>query len=351
VSDLIATLRWLVDIPSVTGSEDRIATGVAERLLPVWDVKGVQRIGNSLVVGERTGRPLISLYGHLDTVPEQEENRGSHEEGGRLYGLGTSDMKAGLAVMVHLLEDASIRNGAYDVIAVFYDSEEGPFNENGLIDVLEQESWLKESEFAIVLEPTALRLELGCNGSMNGDVVFRGEAAHSARPWLGDNAITKAGGWLSALHEREPRVEILEDLEFREVVTVTRANGGIANNVVPAEFRLNINYRFPPSLTVDDAKVRLRSIAADADDLRIHDAAPAGLIPEANEHLVRLEHLLGGERFPKQGWTDVARLTELGIPAVNYGPGDPALAHRVGEWVRLADVEVAYEVLRCFLGS
>lgn len=351
MSDLADTLRWLVGIPSVIGSEGRIATAVAERLLPIWTIQGVQRIGNSLVVGRRTGRPMISLYGHLDTVPEQDGNHDIREEDGKLFGLGAADMKAGLAVMIHLMEDDAVRSGEYDVVAVFYEKEEGPFDENGLIDVLERAPWLVESEFAVVMEPTDLALELGCNGTMNADVVFKGTAAHSARPWLGENAVTKAGAWLARMHELEPRPEVIDGLEYREVMTVTTAAGGVANNVVPSELRLNLNYRFPPTLTIDAAVERLRAVASDADEVRIKDAAPPGLVPEGNKHLLALESLLGGERRPKQAWTDVARLTAHGIPAVNYGPGDPALAHKPGEWARFADLEVAYSVLRHFLGA
>lgn len=351
MTDLTHTLEWLVNIPSVTGSEGRIATAISERLLPIWTVAGVQRFGNSLVIGRRTDRPLISLYGHLDTVPEQDGNGAARIENGRMRGLGTSDMKAGLAVMIHLLEDEGVRSGDYDVVGVFYDKEEGPADENGLEDVLKRAPWLVQSEIAIVMEPTDLKLELGCNGTMNADVIFRGKAAHSARPWLGDNAVTKAGEWLATMNTLEPRSEVIAGLEYREVFTVTRAHGGIANNVVPSEFRLNLNHRFPPSVTVAEAETRLRQLAAPADEVVIRDFAPAGAIPEGNKHLLRLEGLLGGERLAKQGWTDVARLTAAGIPAVNYGPGDPLLAHQAGESIALAGLEVAYSVMRLFLGS
>ena len=348
---LADTLAWLVGIPSVTGSEGRIATAVSERLLPIWTLSGVQRFGNSVVVGQRTGRPLISIYGHLDTVPEQDGNATLRVEKGRMFGLGTSDMKAGLAVMVHLLEDEGVRSGEYDVIGVFYDKEEGPAAENGLEHVLEEASWLAQSDIAIVMEPTDLKLELGCNGTMNADVIFNGTASHSARPWFGENAVTKSAKWLSKMHALEPVSHIISGLDYREVFTVTRAEGGIANNVVPSQFRLNLNYRFTPDMTAADARTRLLDIASEADEVIVGDSAPAGAVPEGNKHLLRLESLLGGERFPKQGWTDVARLTAWGIPAVNYGPGDPGVAHQAGESVVLQSLDVAYGVMRHFLGA
>ncbi len=348
MSRLHATLAELVDTPSVTGQEGRLCTALAERLMATWGLDATLRIGNSLVVGERTGRPLITLYGHIDTVPEQG-NGVARIEGDRMFGLGTTDMKAGLAVMLHLLEDPSVRSGPYDVIGVFYDKEEGPADENGLEDVLAKVGWLTNADLAVVMEPTDVKLELGCNGAMNADVVFTGKAAHSARPWMGENAITKAGAWLQALHERQPQLHVLHGLEYREVFSVTRAEGGIANNVLPSEFVINLNYRFPPAYSLDEAEVRLREVAAAADGVRIKDRAPVGSIPEGNPLLTRLEALVGGDIAAKQGWTDVARLTAHGIPAVNYGPGQPLLAHQADESVPLANVDVAYDVMHRFL--
>jgi succinyl-diaminopimelate desuccinylase len=349
VNKLEDTLAQLVDIPSVTGSEGRICTFLAERLLAEWGLDGVRRIGNSLVVGARMGRPLITLYGHTDTVPEQQGNGTARTEGDLMYGLGTSDMKSGVAVMVHLLEDAAVRHGPYDVIGVFYDKEEGPADLNGLGDVLDRAPWLEEAEFSVVMEPTNLDLELGCNGVMNATAVFTGKAAHSARPWLGENAVTKAGALLDALHRREPEVVEVAGLEFREVFSVTKAAGGIASNVLPSRFELNVNYRFPPTYDLDAAEARLRDVLAAADEIHIVDRAPAGTIDEANPHLARLEAVAGGERAGKQGWTDVARLTSRGIAAVNYGPGLTAQAHQVGEHVPIANLYVAYQKLREFL--
>jgi succinyl-diaminopimelate desuccinylase len=344
------TLEWLVNIPSVTGNEGRIATAIAERLLPTWSLAAVARIGNSLVVGEPSGRPMIVLYGHTDTVPEQG-NGTARVEGGRMYGLGTSDMKAGVAVMIHLLEDAAIRNGPFDVVGVFYDKEEGPSAENGLEEVLDRVDWLAAAKLAIVMEPTDLQLELGCNGVLNADVIFRGKSAHSARPWLGENAVTKAGDWLAGLHAREPKVVVIDGLEYREVFTVTRAGGGIANNIIPPEFVMNLNHRFPPLYGLAEAEARLRQVAAAADEVVIKDRAPAGIVPEDNELVTKLQRITGAERAAKQGWTDVARLSERGIPAVNYGPGEVAQAHQVDENVPLRNLDEALAALGEFLSS
>lgn len=348
MNPLAETLAEIVSIHSVTGNEGRLCTAVAERMLPIWTMQNVTRIGNALIVGQQTGRPLISLYGHLDTVPLQDNGQPIVKDG-RMAGLGTVDMKSGLAVMIHLLEDDAVRSGPYDVVGVFYDKEEGPADENGLEEVLDKAPWLAESEFAIVLEPTDLGVELGCNGAMNADVVFEGKAAHSARPWLGENAVTKAGSWLAAMHEREPEVVVVDGLEFREVFSVTKAEGGIANNVLPASLRINLNYRFPPIYSIAEAEERLLKVAAGSDWVTVQDRAPAGKVVQGNPHLDRLLAISGSSRAAKQGWTDVARLGTRGIPAVNYGPGDPGLAHQAEESVPLANVDRAFAVLREFL--
>jgi succinyl-diaminopimelate desuccinylase len=339
------TLVELINISSVIGDEEEITTAIEFRLAAVQPVK---RLGNGLVVGEPTGKPIIALYGHTDTVPEQDNGTaGVHGE--RIYGLGASDMKAGIAVMVHLLETPGVIEGPYDVVGVFYDKEEGPSAENGLEDVLDAVPWLADAEFSIVLEPTDLNLELGCNGVMNADIVFTGHAAHSARPWLGENAVTKAGDWLAEMHNRRPESTEIAGLEYREVFSVTKASGGIANNVLPSRFTLNLNYRFPPIYDLDEAEARLRDVASAADEILITDRAPAGTIPEGNPHLDRLEELVGGAKTAKQGWTDVARLTGRGIPAVNYGPGEVAQAHQVTESVPTENLGIVFEVLHEFL--
>ena len=253
MSDLVSTLIDLIDIPSVVGDEGRLCTSLSERLMSTWGIEGVERMGNSLIVGKRSQRPLILLVGHIDTVPAQGQGPAMIEEG-RVIGLGSSDMKSGLAVMVHLLEDPSVRLGPYDVVGLFYDKEEGPADANGLEPVLQLAPWLSEAEFAVVLEPTDLELQVGCLGTINATVRFEGHSAHSARPWLGENAITKAGAWLAELHDRRPESLPIDGLEFKEVFSVTNASGGIARNIIPASFDLNLNYRFAPDKTLEEAE-------------------------------------------------------------------------------------------------
>lgn len=341
---LTDTLVELINIPSVTGDEEEIATALEFRLS---GRRPVARIGNALVVGRPAEKPVIALYGHTDTVPVQDNAVASVDDG-RVRGLGASDMKSGLAVMVHLLEDDAIAAGPYDVVGVFYDREEGPIHDNGLEAVLDEVAWLADAAFSVVLEPTDLRVEVGCNGAMNADVVFTGHAAHSARPWLGDNAITKAGWWLAEMHARKPAVFESGGHQYREVYSVTTAHGGIANNVIPARFTINLNYRFPPAFGLAEAEQRLMEVCAPADEVVITDRAPAGAVPANNPHFERLVSLAGATEA-KQGWTDVARLSGRGIDAVNYGPGSVAEAHQAGESVGVEHLDAAFDVLRRFL--
>ena len=343
---IVDTLVEIVDVSSVTGDEDELCSLLGERFASL----PTQRVGNSLVVGRpQPGRPFFALFGHLDTVPQQGEWR-ARVDGDRVVGLGTSDMKAGVAVMIDLLEDEDLEP-INDLVCVFYAGEEGPADGNELGSVLDACPWLVEAELCVVLEPTDGNVEIGCNGAMNADVVFRGSSAHSARPWLGENAVTKGGAWLADLHAMEPELVTIGGLEYREVFSVTRAEGGIANNIIPPEFRINLNYRFPPIYDLAEAEDRLRTVAAPADAVVIKDAAPAGGAFPDHPEVRRFEAVAAGHRQAKQGWTDVARITERGGVGLNFGPGIVAQAHQVGEYVPIANLHHAYDVMCRFLSG
>ena len=345
-SKIVETLAEIINVPSVTGDEDALCSLLEGRFVD----KPTQRIGNSLVVGApEPDAPFYALYGHLDTVPEQGDPKARIEDG-RLVGLGASDMKSGVAVMIDLLEDDDL-DPALDVVYVFYAAEEGSHDLNELRDVLDACPWLTDAALSVVLEPTDLNVEIGCQGVLNADIVFHGKSSHSARPWLGENAVTKGGEWLTKLHGMEPELVDIGGLEYREVFSVTRAEGGIANNIIPPTFVINLNHRFPPIYTIDEAEARLRDVAAEADEVVLKDRAPAGGAAPDDPHVRRLERVAGGRRQAKQGWTDVARLTERGAVAVNYGPGLVSQAHQVGEYVPIANLVTAYDVMRRFLGG
>ena len=345
VTDLTGTLTWLVDLPSVTGDERQICTAVATRLYPDLGRDAVVRMGDSLIVGRRTGRPLLLLAGHLDTVPSQGQGA-ARVEGGRLHGLGAADMKGGLAVMIHLLQDPAVRAGPYDVIGIFYAGEEGPAAGNQLEGILQRAPWMSDAESAVVLEPSDGQLQIGCNGLINATVSFTGKSAHSARPWLGENAVTKAGEWMAEMHRLEPVDVEIEGMVYREVISVTRASGGIANNIIPPRFDLNVNYRFPPTRSLKDAEAHLARVCSRADDFLITDSAPAGPVRAETPFLRRLAEVSGATRAAKQGWTDVARFGVYGVAAVNYGPGETKQAHQADESVNLSDLDAVFSSLR-----
>lgn len=336
---LVETLCWLVDIPSVTGDESGLRDAIAGRL----EGMPSQSVGDSLVVGQPRDQPVL-LVGHLDTVPLQGPG-GAKVESGRVHGLGATDMKGGLAVMIHLLESY----GPDRIACIFYAGEEGPFSGNQLGMVLEAAPWLRAASAGIVMEPTDRGVEAGCQGVVNAEVIFEGEAAHSARPWLGDNAITKAGGFLTQMRGLEPEMHTVGGLEFKEVMSVTTARGGVAKNVIPAEFALNVNYRFAPDRTLDEAIDRLRKMCSAGDRFEVTDSAPAGAVTVDHPLFRQLIEVAAAPISPKQGWTDVAQLSAIGIPAINFGPGEPALAHKPGESVRIDDLSWAYDSLSAVL--
>jgi succinyl-diaminopimelate desuccinylase len=332
---LADTLAWLVDIPSETGNEIAVRDALAERLsgLPT------RVVNHSLVVGD-PGPGKVVLAGHTDTVPLQGD-LGARIEGGRLHGLGATDMKGGLAVMVHLLEDL----GTGGLIGVFYAGEEGPLSGNDLGAILEAMPELLEVDAAIVMEPTNREVHAGCQGSVNARVSFVGEPGHSARPWRAENAVTKAGPFLTMMDGLGPESHPIEGLEFKEVVSVTRAAGGVANNIIPGRFDLNVNYRFSPDRSIEEAIGRLEQLCSAADEFEVVDAAPAAY-PEITHPL--FSALIANVAAPvshKQGWTDVAQFAERGVPAINFGPGETALAHKPGESIDLADLDWAYQAL------
>jgi len=335
LTDLVETVSWLVDIPSVTGDEAGLRDAIAGRLRDLPQ----QAVADSLVVGTPDEGQLL-LAGHLDTVPLQG-HVGARVEDERVHGLGATDMKGGLAVMIHLVEAL----GPERVACVFYAGEEGPLSGNQLVEVLEAAPWLRAASAAVVLEPTDRGVEAGCQGVINADAVFIGEPAHSARPWLGDNAVTKAGEFLVDMRGLEPELHVVSGLEFKEVMSVTTAHGGVARNVIPSEFVLNVNYRFAPDRRPVEAVQRLHEVCAAADRVVVTDLAPAGSVDTDHLLFQRLIEATGAPVLGKQGWTDVAQLSAAGVPAVNFGPGEAALAHKPGESVRISDLAWVYDSL------
>ncbi len=343
----------LVEIPSVSGHEDAICseiTGWCEAAKPTWRRR---RLGNNLIVGPVRGggeasRPFIGLIGHVDTVPPQGNAQPSVADGA-VYGLGSCDMKGGIAVMVDLMTSLPADGLPVDLLLVFYDKEEVAYDENGLGRVLEEIPEVRELDFAFVLEPSATEFEVGCNGHVNLEVTFRGTAAHSARPWLGDNAVHNAGAFIDRIHRIEPLPVRVGGAIYRETVAITLARGGAARNVVPDRFMVNVNHRFPPGRTVEEAVAYLTGLVPEGADAVVVDSAAPGGVPVGNPVYNAFRARFSPAIHAKQGWTDVARLSEAGVDAVNYGPGHPELAHRADEHCPIKELEFCRDRLREFL--
>jgi succinyl-diaminopimelate desuccinylase len=342
---VVETLLWLCRIPSPTGEEGPICDALVERFARAERDGGralagpIRRYGDSIVVPVTRGagsagggaRPKIALVGHTDVV------RTSHDgsvriEGDRIYGPGASDMKSGLALMIDLAEAGRATAEGVDLTLVFYAREEGPFLENELGDVLSADEELRGVDLAVCMEPSDNKLSLGASGSIHATVTFKGRTAHSARPWQGENAIHKAGPFLCDVAARAPREVILDGLVYRTVTTVTMAQGGRGRNVVPDELTLNVNHRFSPDTSIEQAQREIEALVAGRAHIEWRDLSPAAP-PHASHPLVAKLRDAGVVAVePKQAWTDVARFATFGVPAVNYGPGENAQAHQRNEW-------------------
>jgi succinyl-diaminopimelate desuccinylase len=349
-AELVALTARLVDVPSVSGNESAIADLVVAELRPECPPCDLVRSGNNVILRgpARPDRPSIVLAGHLDTVPAAG-NEKSRLRGELLYGLGASDMKAGLAVMLALARTVDWVQARANLTFVFYDCEEIALERNGLRKLFPDFPWLAQQELAILLEPTDNAVELGCLGTLNARITALGRSAHSARPWQGENAIYKAVPFLARFASLAPRPIEVSGVTFQETFQITLAEGGRAKNVVPDRFVLNVNYRYAPTRTSAEAVAELRAMVPPGFEFDVVDVAPPGVV-RADHPLV--QDLLGRfrlERRAKQAWTDVAQFTERGVAAVNFGPGVPAQAHQADEHVPVENLMRSYEVLHTFV--
>ncbi|MCP3099806.1 succinyl-diaminopimelate desuccinylase [Myxococcus sp. K15C18031901] len=310
------------------------------------------RVGHTLLLGRLSDpRPTVALIGHLDTVPAHPSDQGREPriEGERVHGLGASDMKGGLAVMMALAEDLRRDTLPVNLAFLFYEREEGAYAESGLIPLFAKRPDLAQVRFGIAMEPTDGVVQVGCVGSMQVTVRFAGRSAHSARPWQGENAIHKAGPFLAELLARQ-RVEVdVAGFPFYEVLNATLAKGGRARNVIPESFELNLNYRFAPGKSIARAKQDVLELVAGRAEVEFTDASPSGPVVAGNPLFQKLLAITGLPAASKQAWTDVARFGEWGVDAINYGPGETAQAHQAHESAPIPPLAVAYEKLAAFL--
>ncbi|MEV4318659.1 succinyl-diaminopimelate desuccinylase [Actinocrispum sp. NPDC049592] len=343
--DPVELTRVLVDIPSVSETEQELADAVERALAKLGHLE-VTRSGNTVLARTNLGRAQrVILAGHLDTVPIND-NLPSRREGDILHGCGTVDMKGGDAVMLHLA--ATVTEPRHDLTFVFYDCEEIEAARNGLGRIeRDLPEWLT-GDLAVVCEPSNGVIEAGCQGTIRVEIRTSGKRAHTARAWMGVNAIHAMAAALRRLDEYEPRIVDIDGCVYREGLQAVKISGGVAGNVVPDEAVLTINHRFAPDRSPGDAERHLREVF-DGFDLRVTDLA-AGALPGLQAPAAKeLVQAAGGEPVAKLGWTDVARFAALGMPAVNFGPGDPTLAHTQQEHVDVRQISECARVLVQFL--
>ncbi|MDF2509669.1 MAG: succinyl-diaminopimelate desuccinylase [Microbacterium sp.] len=343
--------RAICDIPSVSGDEKPLADAIEAAITPLAHLE-VFRHGNTIVARTNLGRAQrVAIAGHIDTVPINANlpTRDMVIDGvPYLWGRGTVDMKAGTAVQLKLA--AELTDPAIDITWLWYDNEEIEASKNGLGLLAAVRPDLFQADFAILGEPSNGEVEGGCNGTLRAIVRTSGVRAHSARAWIGENAIHRAAPILTRLSEYRAKEVLVEGLLYRESLSAVRIAGGVAGNVIPDACEVEVNYRFAPSKSAADAAAHLRGVLAGF-DVEITDAAEGarpGLDAEIAKQFVAA---VGAEPRPKYGWTDVARFSALGIPAVNYGPGDPHLAHHDEERVPLAQIDAVERGLRAWLTS
>lgn len=348
--DLLARTASLVDIPSVSHDEAVITDRIEAELRALGHLE-VVRVGANLVARTQLGRSTrVVLAGHTDTVPVNG-NATARIDGDILWGLGAADMKGGLAVMLALAE--AVPEPAVDVTWVFYAGEELSAEHNGLGHLLRDRPDLLAGDVAILGEPTGGEIEAGCQGTMRLEVTLRGVRAHTARPWMGRNAVHRLGAVLRAVDAFVERRPVIDGCEFREALQAVAVSGGVAGNVVPDLATVTLNRRFAPDRTPEEAAAEVRTLLApaleDGDDVEVVDMAPAAA-PGLDHPVLRA--LIDDHALPvraKLGWTDVARFAAAGIPACNLGPGDPTLAHSAEERVERGSLDRTYAVLHAVL--
>jgi succinyl-diaminopimelate desuccinylase len=344
-ADAVTLTEQLVNIESVSHHEQAIADAVEAALRPLDHLR-VSRLGNTLVARTELGRDeRVVIAGHLDTVP-LNHNLPARRDGDLLHGLGTCDMKGGDAVMLRLA--AGVREPNRDITFVFYEGEEIEGEFNGLRLLGESDPDLLTADFAILMEPSDAVVEAGCQGTLRLEVRTSGERAHSARSWKGVNAIHRVGEILDRLNRYEARRPVIDGLEYHEGLNAVRIRGGVAGNVIPDECVVEVNHRFAPDRSEAEAEQFVREFFAGF-DLEVTDAAPGALpgldVPAAKAFV----EAVGGAVNPKFGWTDVSRFSALGVPAVNFGPGDPMFAHKQDEHVPVEHIQRCEQQLRDWL--
>jgi succinyl-diaminopimelate desuccinylase len=346
-ADVVTLTRALIDVPSTSHHEQELADAV-ERELRRHEHLDVTRIGDNVIARTLLGRSQrVVLGGHLDTVPPAGNER-SELRDGFVYGLGAVDMKGAVAIALRLA--ASLEAPVHDVTYLFYACEEVEAVHNGLRHVLAERPELLEADFAILMEPSVAGIEAGCQGTLRAVIGTSGVRAHSARSWVGVNAIHAAGEILTRLNSYEPQCVLVDGLEYREGLSAVGIAGGVAGNVIPDACTVTVNYRYAPTKSADEASAHVEEVFHGF-EVDIVDNAPGALPGLSQPAAADFVRRVGSPPRPKFGWTDVARFAALGVPAVNFGPGDPLLAHAADERVPVEHLHQVESVLRTWLSG
>jgi succinyl-diaminopimelate desuccinylase len=354
-ADIVALTTDLVNIPSVSGNEAALASAIFVELSKC-DWLEVHRFKNSVVAKTNLGKESrVIVAGHIDTVPVADNEKAVLVPSGKglpsdgtivpedvVFGLGSCDMKGGVAVALRAA--VSIENPQFDVTYIFYECEEVDSERNGLTLIAAEHSEWLTADIAVLLEPSNANIEAGCQGTLRAKISTTGTRAHSARSWLGDNAIHNLGDILARLNAYEPAKVMIDGLEYREGLNAVQVTGGIAGNVIPDSATVDVNYRYAPSTSGKQAEAHIREVF-DGFLVEFVDNVSGAMPGLDRPALADLVSRVGGKVAPKFGWTDVARFSAMGVPAVNLGPGDPGLAHSRNEHVSVAQLKQCEETV------
>jgi succinyl-diaminopimelate desuccinylase len=341
--NLIETTKNLIKINSVTGSEEDVIQFIKSELTSNGFKGKILEEEGGLVAIPESSSSRIALVGHVDTVPISDNQIVSEDED-LIFGRGSVDMKSGVALIMKSLLDSP-----ENIVGVFYTGEEGPYEENGLNSLLPVLMQEHDFEFSVILEPTDCEIQLGCLGALNASLFIRGKSAHSARPWMGENPIYKLDEVIDFVSKNEIKPVVVDGLEFKEILSITQIHSGVANNVIPEVTKLNINFRFSPEFSKEEASQYIVDNFSRFGDIEI-DNVSFGAMPNRDNPMVsKFISSTEAEVFPKQAWTDVARFNDAGIPSINFGPGDPLFAHTSNEQVSKKQILESYELLHKFL--
>jgi len=343
---IIEKLEKLISIESITGNEENILDYIEQDLKTNQFDGTVIRNSGGIIAIPKISSKKVALVGHVDTVPIVKDQKINFDDDNLISGRGSVDMKGGVAVILELLI-----NNPKNIVGVFYTAEEGPYENNGLgelIPVLIQECSVK---FSIILEPTNNEIQLGCLGVLNASLTIDGKAGHSARPWVGDNPIYKLSKIIEIVKDNEIQELEIDGLNFKQVMSITKVSSGVANNVIPDSLNLNLNFRYSPELNRVSASKIIENLFSKYANIIVTNCSD-GAMPNLNSEEIKIfVDVVNKLTTPKQAWTDIARFYEMNIPSVNFGPGDPLLAHSADEHISKRQLLESYELVDKYLKS